>query len=179
MAELAAFMGAMRDEQGWDMLIDLTAVDWHEATPRYTGIYHLYATERKAYLRVACDCLDDDQPALPSLVNLWPAANWHEREAFDMFGIVFTGHPNLKRILMWEDYPHHPLRKDFPLAGIKTPLPAADVAEATGAQVEAAPMAGGPFRASSGATMSKSEPRGSDESWSEQHPKPAAESEER
>ena len=75
---------------------------------------------------------------MPSVSEIYPSANWHERETFDMFGIVFTDHPNLKRILMWDEYPYFPLRKEFPLAGIDTPLPAADVAEVTEASVEPA-----------------------------------------
>lgn len=169
-------MQALRDQHDWDMLIDMTAVDWENQSPRYTCVYHLYSTEQKDYLRVACDCPHDEQPNVPSLVDIWPAANWHERETFDMFGITFTGHPNLKRILMWEGYPYYPLRKDFPLAGIETPLPAADIAERTGASVEAAPMAGGPFHAKPGAPMSESEPRGGDESWDERRPKPGTDS---
>jgi NADH-quinone oxidoreductase subunit C len=88
-----------------------------------------------------------------------------------MFGIKFIGHPNHKRILMWDDYPYYPLRKEFPLAGIDTPLPAADVSEVTDASVEPAPMMGGPFVASGSGPMSDSEPRAKDESWTEQNEK--------
>ena len=109
---------------------------------------------------------------MPSVSKIYPSANWHERETFDMFGIVFTEHPNLKRILMWDEYPYFPLRKEFPLAGIDTPLPAADVAEVTEASVEPAPMMGGPFVSANSGTMSDSEPRAKDESWTEKKEKP-------
>ena len=89
-----------------------------------------------------------------------------------MFGITFSGHPNLKRILMWDEYPYFPLRKDFPLAGIDVPLPAEDVAEVTEASVEPAPMMGGPFVSSGEGMMSDSEPRAKDESWTEKVEKP-------
>ncbi len=172
---LLEFLKQMRDERGFDMLSDLTAVDWQEETPRFTVVYHLYSTQKHNYLRVASDCSDEEPPSIPSVTSLWEGADWHEREAYDMFGIIFTGHPDLKRILMWEGYPYHPLRKDFPLAGKEVELPAADVAEATGEKVRPAPMAGGPFHAPQGGRMSASEPRGSDESWNEKLEKPTGE----
>ena len=109
---------------------------------------------------------------MPSISEIYPAANWHERETYDMFGIDFLGHPDLRRILMWDDYPYFPLRKEFPLAGIDTPLPADDVAEVTQASVEPAPMMGGPFVSSGDGPMSDSEPRARDESWTEESEKP-------
>jgi NADH-quinone oxidoreductase subunit C len=109
---------------------------------------------------------------MPSVSSVYPAANWHERETFDMFGIRFSDHPNLKRILMWDDYPYFPLRKEFPLAGIDTPLPADDVVEVTQASVEPAPMMGGPFVSPSTGPVSDSEPRAKDESWTERNEKP-------
>ena len=126
----------------------------------------------KDYLRIASDCPNDLEPEIPSLSAIFPGADWHEREVFDMFGIRFTNHPNLKRILMWDAYPHFPLRKDFPLAGLETELPAADVAEDTGASVIAAPMMGGPFVAPAEGHVSESEPRGKDQTWTEERGKP-------
>ena len=109
------------------------------------------------------------------MVSLWPGANWHEREAYDMFGITFEGHPDLRRILMWDGYPYHPLRKEFPLAGIETALPDSEIAEETKAKVIAAPMMGGPFVASAGEmNLTDAEPRAKDESWSERSAKPGA-----
>jgi NADH-quinone oxidoreductase subunit C len=118
-------------------------------------------------VRLHVDAVND---RVPSVSSLHPGANWHEREAFDMFGIVFEGHPDPRRILMWDSYPYHPLRKDFPLAGIEVPFPAADVAEVTGQKVEPAPMMGGPF-VSHGGKLSEGEPSALDQSWTEEKPK--------
>jgi len=164
---------ALRDELSYDMLIDVTAIDWDAQSPRFTGVYHFLSSSKHVYLRVAVDCPDDINPTLPTLCDLYAAANWHERETFDLMGIRYEGHPNLKRILMWDSYPYHPLRKEFPLAGIETPLPADDVAEVTNAKVIAAPMMGGPFVSSGDGPMSQTEPRARDESWNEQKEKPS------
>lgn len=175
--DLLAVLQTLRDEHGYDMLVDVTAIDWSEnAEPRFTAVYHLYSTTGHDYVRVATACTGDDAaPQAPSVTSLWPAANWHEREAYDMFGIRFEGHPDLRRILMWEGYPYHPLRKEFPLAGIETELPDPEVAAATSVKVKSAPMAGGPFVASSGEmNMTEAEPRAKDESWNEASVKPGA-----
>jgi NADH-quinone oxidoreductase subunit C len=165
--QLLGFATALRDEFAYDLLLDVTAVDWDAEHPRFTGMYHLYTTERHEYLRIAANCTDDIEPTLPSLSALYPAANWHERETYDLMGIRYDGHPDLTRILMWDAYPYHPLRKEFPLAGIETPLPADDVAAQTNAKVLPAPMMGGPFVAPSEGPMSQSEPNAKDESWTE------------
>ena len=170
--KLIEFCTALRDEFDYDMLIDVTAVDWDAQSPRFTGIYHFLSTTKHEYLRVAADCADDINPSLPSLCDLYAAANWHERETYDLMGIRYQGHPNLRRILMWDEYPYHPLRKEFPLAGIEVPLPGADVAEQTGASLIAAPMMGGPFVSSGDGPMSQTEPRARDESWTEKKEKP-------
>lgn len=164
---LIDFCKILRNEYLFDLLVDVTAIDWDIASPRFTGIYHFYSTSKQLYLRVASDCKDNIKPTLPSLVSLYSAADWHERETYDLMGIHYDGHPNLKRILMWDDYPYHPLRKDFPLAGIETPLPAADIAEQTKVKVAAAPMMGGPFVSSGDGKMSQTEPTAKDESWNE------------
>jgi len=173
LTEVVAALKFLRDEHAFDLLADLTAIDWAEgASPRFTVVYHLYATTRHEYLRVATDCANDLEPSAPSVVHLWPGANWHERECYDMFGIKFEGHPDLRRILMWDGYPYHPLRKEFPLAGIETQLPDLEVAEETKAKVLAAPMAGGPFVAAPGQmNLSDAEPSGKDQSWNERKPK--------
>jgi NADH-quinone oxidoreductase subunit C len=173
-ADLLSVLKALRDEFRFDMLVDLTAIDWAQGTsPRFTVVYHLFSTTDHDYFRVAAACPFDDSPALPSATGLWMAANWHERETFDMFGIGFSGHPDLRRILMWDGYPYFPLRKEFPLAGIETPLPDPDVVAETKTQLEPAPMMGGPFVARDGQNnLGDAEPRAKDESWTEQKEKP-------
>ncbi len=175
--EIFAVLKTLRDEYAFDLLSDVTAIDWAEgASPRFVAVYHLYSTTSHAAVRVATPCTGDDAaPTVPSVATLWPGANWHEREAYDMFGIKFTGHPDLRRILMWDGYPYHPLRKEFPLAGIETVLPDAEISEETKTKVIAAPMAGGPFVASVGEmNLTEAEPRAKDESWNERTEKPGA-----
>ncbi len=119
--EVVAVLKFLRDEQAFDLLMDVTAIDWAEgAKPRFTVVYHLLSTSRAgSYIRVAAPCGGTDEtPVAPSVTALWPGANWHERECYDMFGIRFEGHPDLRRILMWEQYKEgFPLRKDFPMRG--------------------------------------------------------------
>lgn len=159
---------SLRDEEGFDMLSDATCIDWFDESPRFSAVYHLFSTGQHHYLRIVIDLPDDENPTVPSVAHLWAAADWHEREAYDMFGVKFEGHPNLKRILMWDTYPWHPLRKEFPLAGHDTELPDEEVSEETGTPVIPAPMAGGPFASSQHAgSMSRNEPRGADQSWNE------------
>tara|TARA_B100001057_G_scaffold142779_1_gene142468 strand:+ start:275 stop:892 length:618 start_codon:yes stop_codon:yes gene_type:complete len=165
---------SFRDDEGFDLLVDLTAIDHGEdAEVRFSVVLHFYSLVHRGYVRLHVLCSDNENPSVPSVSDIYPAANWHERETYDMFGIKFTGHPDLKRILMWDEYPYFPLRKEFPLAGIDTPLPAADVVEVTKASVEPAPMMGGPFVSSSDGVMSDSEPRALDESWTEETEKPS------
>jgi NADH-quinone oxidoreductase subunit C len=168
-------LGVLKGELGFDHLADLTAVDWAAgATPRFTVVYNLFSTRDHRYFRLAAHCPDDEAPAMPTVTGLWPGANWHEREVFDMFGIRFTGHPDLRRILMWDGYPHHPLRKEFPLAGIDAPLSDPEVTAETHVSAKPAPMAGGPFVASSGqVNLGAAEPSARDESWNEKNEKPA------
>lgn len=157
----------LKEEQGFDFLSDLTAIDHFDKKPRYEVVYHVYSTGQHEYLRVVTPCSGEADPTCPSVVDLWPTANWHEREAYDMFGIQFEGHPDLRRILMWDGYPYHPLRKEFPLAGKEVEFPDEDLVEATGKTVEPAPMMGGPFHASQTGSMADREPRADDESWNE------------
>ncbi len=163
----------LRDQHAFDLLSDVTCIDWFKQLPRFSVVYHFFSSTRHRYLRVVAPIADDENPSVPSLTGLWPAADWHEREAYDMFGVKFENHPDLRRILMWEGYPWHPLRKEFPLAGHPTELPDAEIRQETGTPVIPAPMEGGPFAASQQAgMMSKNEPRGADESWSEDKEKP-------
>ena len=101
---------------GWqfNFLIDLTAVDYLGQTPRFEVVYHLYSLPQNHRLRVKIR-VPEDEPWVHSLVPLWKSANWIERECWDMFGIRFVGHPDPRRILMYEEFVGHPLRKDYPV----------------------------------------------------------------
>ncbi len=98
----------------FDVLVDITAVDYLERKPRFNVVYHLLSLPFKRRLRVKVP-VDDGDSGLESLTPWWGSANWLEREVWDMFGIRFTGHPDLKRILMYEEFQGHPLRKDYPI----------------------------------------------------------------
>lgn len=151
--EVMAFCKA---DLGLDFLIDICSVDHESIHPRFEVVYELTKVDDSVHLRVKAPVGEDED--VPSVVDLWKTADWHEREIWDMMGIKFSDHPNLKRILMWEGYPYHPLRKEFPLAGKPTEMP--DVAF-TGV----APMEGGPFVTSSSARDTvKGEPRAKGES---------------
>ena len=115
---LVPTMATLR-EVGLNMLIDLTAVDlleYADATDRYRVVYQLLDTESGARLEVRTH-INDPEPKLPTMTTLWSSANWMEREAYDMFGIVFTGHPNAKRLLLPDEFASFPLRKDYPVKG--------------------------------------------------------------
>src|SRR5512135_3611941 len=102
-ADVLAVLQYLRDAQGYDFLMDATAIDWTaEKSPRFTVVWHLYSITKHTYVRLAADCASDSAPAMPSASGLWAGANWLEREVYDMFGIKFDGHPDLRRILMWD-----------------------------------------------------------------------------
>src|SRR5215216_2845516 len=99
LSDVVAVLQHLRDERSFDFLVDVTAIDSAEgSSPRFTVVYHLFSTTSHGYVRIAANCTDDIDPAAPIIVALWPAANWHERECFDMFGIKFQGHPDLRSI---------------------------------------------------------------------------------
>jgi NADH-quinone oxidoreductase subunit C len=108
-------LGVLRDDPAlrFDLLSDLTSVDWVEREERFDVVYHLNSTVRGAFLRVKTR-VRDGQPC-PSASGLWPGADWMEREVYDLMGIPFEGHPDLRRILCPEDWEGHPLRKEYPL----------------------------------------------------------------
>jgi len=110
---------ALRDrpELAFDMLIDLTAVDYMGKAPRFEVVSHVYSLTHNHRLRVKIR-LPEDEPWVHSLTDLWKSANWLERECWDMFGIRFVGHPDPRRILMYEEFIGHPLRKDYPVGTI-------------------------------------------------------------
>jgi NADH-quinone oxidoreductase subunit C len=122
-ADYLAAMTNLRDELGFEQLTDLCGVDYaaYGDRPReglrFAAVSHLLSVKNNCRLRVRAFCPDDDFPVLPSVVDVWPVANWFEREAFDLFGIVFEGHPDLRRILTDYGFVGHPFRKDFPLSG--------------------------------------------------------------
>ena len=122
---------------GLDYLVDICSVDNYGNDPRWTVVYHLRAIGNGAEIRMKTDA-SEEKSELPSVLPVWRTANWHEREIYDLMGIRFSSHPDLRRILMWEGYPYHPLRKDFPLAGKPTDLPGVAFTKVT-------PMEGGPF----------------------------------
>ena len=126
-----------KDELGFDYLVDISTLDHYGDDPRFTVVYELSGIEHRQHLRFKTQ-VTEEKCEVPSVTGVWRTADWHEREAYDMMGVKFTGHPNLKRILMWEGYPYFPLRKDFPLEGKPTEVP--DVAT-----TDVAPMVGGPF----------------------------------
>jgi NADH-quinone oxidoreductase subunit C len=126
-----------KKELVFDYLVDISSIDNYSEDPRFTVVYHLYGYGHRQYLRLRTD-VSEEKSELPSVTSVWRTADWHEREIYDMMGVRFRGHPDLRRILMWEGYPYFPLRKDFPLAGRPTDLPQV-------AFTEPAPLAGGPF----------------------------------
>ena len=141
-----------RDELSFDYLIDITSIDNFGQEPRFEIVYELYSMTLGIHLRLKLR-VSEDVCAVDTISDIWPTANWHEREIYDMMGIKFNGHPDLRRILMWDGYPFFPLRKEFPLEGLPSDMP--DVAF-----TEVAPMEGGPFVTQpSTATAKDREPR--------------------
>jgi NADH-quinone oxidoreductase subunit C len=124
-------------ELGCDFLKDISSVDNYGEDPRWTIVYELYGIGHGCHLRVKTD-LSEEKSELPTVSGVWRTADWHEREIYDMMGIRFRNHPDLRRIIMWEGYPYFPLRKDFPVAGKPSDLP--EVAFS-----KPAPIEGGPF----------------------------------
>ena len=122
-ADMVPVLTSLRDDRSlaFTILIDLLGVDYrgHGSWdgPRYAVVYNLLSLEHNMRVRVRVSCADDDFPALDSVIGVWPSANWYEREAFDLYGIVFQGHPDLRRILTDYGFVGHPFRKDFPVTG--------------------------------------------------------------
>jgi NADH-quinone oxidoreductase subunit C len=110
--EVAAFLKT--PPQNFNMLLDLTCVDYSPEKPRFEMVYHFFSLARRRRLRVKTR-LDDNEPKIASLAPLWKNANWLEREVFDLFGVEFEGHPYLRRLFMYDGFEGHPLRKDYPL----------------------------------------------------------------
>ncbi len=132
--EIAKFCCA---QLSFDYLLDITSIDNFGEEPRFEIVYHLYSMPHGAHLRLKLR-VSEELGAVDTVSDIWPTADWHEREIYDMMGIKFKGHPDLRRILMWDGYPFFPLRKDFPLAGLPSDMP--DVAF-----TKVTPLEGGPF----------------------------------
>ncbi|HKI68266.1 MAG TPA: NADH-quinone oxidoreductase subunit C [Verrucomicrobiae bacterium] len=141
-----------KKELGFDYLVDVSSIDNYGENPRWTIVYHLYSIAHRCYLRLSLG-VAEEKSELPTITGVWRTANWHEREIYDMMGIRFRKHPDLRRIIMWEGYPYFPLRKDFPLAGKPSEMP--EVAFS-----KSAPLEGGPFvTVAGGKDSTKREPR--------------------
>jgi NADH-quinone oxidoreductase subunit C len=108
----------LKEKEDFRYCVDVTAVDWKKREPRFDVVYHFYSFSKNDRIRVKCGVADGQE--VPSIAGVFLAADWSERETYDMFGIRFAGHPDLRRILTWEGFNGHPLRKDFPLEGIDT-----------------------------------------------------------
>ena len=115
--ELRAAAAALQ-AAGYNAFDDMTAVDWFPSSPRFQLSYHLLSHSYKERIRL-CALVDEANPAIDSITSLWPAANYYEREVFDLFGIRFENHPNLRRIMMPDEWEGHPLRKDYPVEGYR------------------------------------------------------------
>jgi NADH-quinone oxidoreductase subunit C len=141
-----------KNDLDFNYLVDISSLDNYGDDPRWTVVYHLRGLRNGCELRLKTD-VSEEKSKLPSVVNVWATANWHEREIYDMMGIHFRSHPDLRRILMWEGYPYFPLRKDFPLAGKPSELPGIAFSKPS-------PMEGGPFVTVAGGNSAQSrEPR--------------------
>jgi NADH-quinone oxidoreductase subunit C len=103
---------------GYNFFEDMTAVDWFPASPRFQLSYHILSFGMKQRIRLRV-MLDEADPEVESITSVWPSANFYEREVFDLFGIRFAGHPDLRRIMMPDDWKGHPLRKDYPVEGYR------------------------------------------------------------
>ena len=117
-AQIVEVCRFLRDQQQFSRLSGVTAVDWYPTEPRFEIVYLLHSIERNERLRLKCR-LPSDHTEIDSVTAVWPGANWYEREVFDLFGVVFLNHPDPRRIMMPEGWEGHPLRKDYPVTGLK------------------------------------------------------------
>lgn len=117
---IAEVCAALKEKHGFTYLVDLCGVDFPGREPRFEVVYHLCDLEAKRRVRLKVATGEGDEAAVPSVTGVWRAANWPEREVWDLYGIRFDGHPDLTRILLWEGFNGHPMRKDFPVEGIDT-----------------------------------------------------------
>src|SRR5580658_7913660 len=116
--KIVSVCGFLKYDQSFVRLSTVTAVDRYPAEPRFEVVYHLHSVERNERLRLKCRIFGAD-PVIESVTAVWRGANWYERETFDMFGIRFLNHPDLRRIMMPDNWEGHPLRKDYPITGYR------------------------------------------------------------
>ncbi|HSB16907.1 MAG TPA: NADH-quinone oxidoreductase subunit C [Bryobacteraceae bacterium] len=116
--KIAAVCAILKHQLSFVRLSDVTAVDWYPREPRFEVVYHLHSLETNSRLRLKCP-LNSEAAEIDSVTGVWRSANWYEREVFDLFGIRFRNHPDLKRIMMPDDWEGHPLRKDYPVHGYR------------------------------------------------------------
>lgn len=123
--DLVTVCSYLQKDLQYNFLSSVTAVDWPERLPRFDIVYHLLSIPNQCVLRLKARVGQrrEEHPAVPTVVGVWPSANWYEREVYDLFGITFSDHPDMRRILMPMDWTTHPLRKDYPLAGFDLPEP--------------------------------------------------------
>jgi len=114
--KIVAVCRSLKDEHKFVRLSTISAVDWYPQEPRFEVVYHLHSPARNQRLRLKCR-LEGAHPEIDSMTGVWRGANWYERETFDLFGIKFRNHPDLRRIMMPEDWQGYPLRKDYPITG--------------------------------------------------------------
>lgn len=117
-AKIVSVCGFLKYDQKFVRLSSVTAVDRYPAEPRFEVVYHLHSIERNDRVRLKAR-VGGENPEIESATSVWRGANWYEREVFDLFGIRFTGHPNLRRIMLPDDWEGHPLRKDYPVTGTR------------------------------------------------------------
>jgi NADH-quinone oxidoreductase subunit C len=115
-AKIASVCGFLKYDQQFERASAITAVDWYPKEPRFEVVYHLHSVARNERVRLKCR-LSGDSPEIDSMTGVWRGAGWYEREVFDLFGIRFRNHPDLRRIMMPDDWEGHPLRKDYPVTG--------------------------------------------------------------
>lgn len=114
--QIEAVCAILKGQLGFVRLSDVTAVDWYPREPRFEVVYHLHSLDANSRLRLKC-AVGSESAEIDSVTGVWRSANWYEREVFDLFGITFRNHPELKRIMMPDDWEGHPLRKDYPVYG--------------------------------------------------------------
>ena len=121
-SEIVSVARMLRDTLHFDLIVDVLGIDMYRPEDRFEVLYNIYSIEHRRHIRLKVR-VDESDPVVQTVTGVWPGANWHERETYDMFGVKFDGHPDLRRMYMPEEFEHHPLRKDFPLMGIPDSLP--------------------------------------------------------